>query len=249
MTHPPRRIVGVIPARYGSTRFPGKVLALWRGKTILEHVHGRSSAGGLDDLWIAVDDERVLECARAFGAKVKMTSPSHTSGTDRVGELARSLDPAPHGVINIQGDEPLVDPKAISLLADTLRSDPDVRMVTLAHEIHGDEQAARPSVVKVVTDLEGNALYFSRSPVPFLGEGPGRAPCLRHIGLYGFRREALEAFVAHPPTPLERAEKLEQLRALEMGWKVRVLAGPWSSPAVDTPEDLEALERLKPETQ
>jgi 3-deoxy-manno-octulosonate cytidylyltransferase (CMP-KDO synthetase) len=240
--------VGVIPARYGSTRFPGKVLARWKGRTILEHVYRRATASDLDDIWIAVDDDRVFAEAEAFGAKAKMTRPDHASGTDRVGELVRSLDPPPFGVVNIQGDEPLVDPSALSLLAGVLREE-SIPMVTLAHRLEDPGEASRPSVVKVVTDSAGYALYFSRSPIPYDRSGTGRTtPLLRHVGLYGFRREALEEFVRTPPTPLERAEGLEQLRALEMGWKIRVLVGTWPSLAVDTPEDLEALHRRTTET-
>lgn len=239
------RIVGVIPARYGSTRFPGKVLARWRGKTILEHVYRRAVAvPELDEVWIAVDDRRVHEEARSLGAKVRQTSPRHASGTDRVGELVDSLEPQPSAVLNIQADEPLVDPAALSLMARTLREQ-DVQMVTLAHPLTDREMAGRPSVVKVVADPNGRALYFSRSLIPYDQKGLGETvQILRHIGLYGYDREALRLFVGTPPSPLERAESLEQLRALEMGWTIRVLIGPWKTHSVDTPEDLLALDDL-----
>ncbi|MBD3335162.1 MAG: 3-deoxy-manno-octulosonate cytidylyltransferase [Candidatus Eisenbacteria bacterium] len=237
------RVIGVIPARYGSTRFPGKVLARWRGRTILEHVYRRAAAvPELDEVWIAVDDDRVYDAARSLGAKVRRTSPDHPSGTDRVGELAASLDPPPAGVVNIQGDEPLVDPRALSALAAALRSDP-AEIVTLAHPMEDRQEAERTSVVKVVVDPGGRALYFSRSLIPHDTAGwRGTTAVLRHVGLYGFRRDALARFTAAPPSRLEQAEGLEQLRALELGWTIRVLVGPWRSCAVDTPEDLARLD-------
>jgi 3-deoxy-manno-octulosonate cytidylyltransferase (CMP-KDO synthetase) len=240
-----QRVIGVIPARYASTRFPGKVLARWRGRTILEHVYRRAaSVPELDDIWIAVDDERVYAEARSFGAQVRRTDPKHASGTDRVGEVAASCRPVPGAVINIQGDEPLIDPACLSLLASTLREGAD-DMVTLAHPITAEAEWRNPSVVKVVLDGEGRALYFSRAPIPHDRAGwAGATPACRHVGIYGFRREALISFVQAPPSVLERAEGLEQLRALEMGWRIKVLVGPWRSHAVDTPEDLAALERF-----
>jgi 3-deoxy-manno-octulosonate cytidylyltransferase (CMP-KDO synthetase) len=246
----PGRIIGVIPARYGSTRFPGKVLARWRGKTLLEHVYRRATAvPELDEVWIAVDDARVEEEARSLGAKVRRTSPDHASGTDRVGELVDSLETQPSGVLNIQADEPLVDPEALSLMARTLR-DEDVHMVTLAHPLEDREEAMRPSVVKVVVGSGGKALYFSRSLIPYDREGTGATVhVLRHVGLYGYDREALRTFVETPPSPLERAESLEQLRALEMGWTIRVLIGPWKTHSVDTPEDLPALDHAVKEEE
>ncbi|MBU1700542.1 MAG: 3-deoxy-manno-octulosonate cytidylyltransferase [Candidatus Eisenbacteria bacterium] len=239
-----QRVIGVIPARFASTRFPGKVLARWKGRTILEHVYRRAaSVAELDDLWIAVDDDRVFDEACSIGAQVCRTSPAHASGTDRVGEVVEGCRPLPDAVLNIQADEPLVDPASLSLLASALRETP-VEMVTLAHPMKDVEEWRNPSVVKVVLDAEGNALYFSRAPIPYDRAGWNETVAVyRHVGLYGFRREALRSFVQAQPSPLERAEGLEQLRALEMGWKIRVLIGSWKSIAVDTPEDLAALDR------
>lgn len=241
-------VIGVIPARYGSSRFPGKVLARWRGRTLLEHVYRlAASVPDLDQLWIAADDERVFKEARSLGANVRMTSREHASGTDRVGEIVRSLDPPPFGVVNIQADEPVLAPDAISAVARALQED-DVEIATLAHPLEDRREAMRPDVVKVVVGARGRALYFSRSLIPHDRAGwNGTVAVLRHVGLYGFRREALFRFIRSSPSPLETAEGLEQLRALEAGWPIRVVVGPWRGFSVDTPDDLERLEqRVEP---
>jgi 3-deoxy-manno-octulosonate cytidylyltransferase (CMP-KDO synthetase) len=245
MGHPQGRgVVGIIPARYGSTRFPGKVLVRWRGRTLLEHVFRRvSRCVALDSVLVAVEDDRVEAEARRLGARVVRTSPEHPSGTDRIGEVVRALEAPPAGVVNIQADEPLLDPQAVDALARALMR-PGVEMVTLAHEETSEAALRSPDVVKVVRDLEGYALYFSRSAIPHRRGGGDQGTWLRHVGLYGYRTDVLLRLVASRPTPLERAEGLEQLRALELGIRILVLVGPWRSQAVDRPEDLQRLDEM-----
>jgi 3-deoxy-manno-octulosonate cytidylyltransferase (CMP-KDO synthetase) len=195
----------------------------------------------VDDIVIATDDERIVAAGEAFGARVVMTSPLHPSGTDRIAEAA-ALFPD-HGVlINVQGDEPLISPRLIDALAVTLREQPNVPMITAAAPIHEAELVADPNVVKVVLDEKGDALYFSRSPLPFFrNEVPELVP-LRHLGIYGFQRAFLLEFVGWPPAALERAESLEQLRALAHGARIRVVLTDDLSPGVDTLEQAQAIE-------
>ena len=236
------KAVGIIPARWNSTRFPGKPLHLVAGKPLLQRVWERCRrAKNLDSLIIATDDMRIARAAFDWGAEVSLTSARHRSGTDRVAEVARKAKEFAH-VINIQGDEPLVDPRLIDKLVERLRSNRKVEMVTAAHPFENPAEASSPHQVKVAIDLSGGALYFSRAAIPFLRQR-SRENYLRHQGIYGFRREALLQFVKWKPTALERAESLEQLRALENGVKVHVLISAKGSPGVDTPEDANALER------
>ena len=238
-----RAVPGVIPARYGASRFPGKPLARLWGRPLLQHVWERARrVEGLDQLIVATDDERIESAARAFGAVVERTSPACTSGTDRVAEVARRH---PEGaiVINLQGDEPELDASAVGGLIATMRADPSIRMATLAHAEDDPAILAAPDVVKVGVDGEGFALYFTRQD-PAAGSGPGRV--LRHVGVYGFARELLLEFASWPPGRLERSERLEQLRALERGVRIRVLPAAGTAAGVDTPEQLEALERRGP---
>jgi 3-deoxy-manno-octulosonate cytidylyltransferase (CMP-KDO synthetase) len=242
----PTRILGVIPARFASSRFPGKALASLAGKSILQHVFERASSSRyLTKVVIATDDERIADEARRFGAQVRMTRPDHRSGTDRVAEVA-SAESA-EVIVNIQGDEPLIDPAAIDAAALALLDDADAPMGTLKKRIEDSTEVANPNVVKVVTDHRGNALYFSRSPIPFLrgGDEPHyRTDYFKHIGLYVYRRDFLLAYSDLPVGPLERAEKLEQLRALENGYSIRVVETEYESLGVDTPEDLEKVSRM-----
>lgn len=237
----PSNIVGVIPARYASSRFPGKALAKIAGKTVLQHVFERASrAIYLRQVVIATDDERIRDEARSFGAKVTMTRSDHLSGTDRVAEAVSSLNA--EIVINIQGDEPLIDPSAIDALAVALVDDETAPMATLKKRIEDLGEFTNPNVVKVVTDRNQYAIYFSRSPIPY--DLSGEAVHYKHPGLYGYRREFLLAYSDLPVGPLERAERLEQLRAIENGHKIRVVETEYESVGVDTPQDLERVRRM-----
>jgi 3-deoxy-manno-octulosonate cytidylyltransferase (CMP-KDO synthetase) len=238
-------IIGILPARWGSTRFPGKPLHLIAGKPLIQLVWEQcSKCGRLDELVIATDDERILAAAEGFGAKAVMTSPEHPTGTDRLAEAVRSL---PHAeiIVNIQGDEPLIDPGLIDELAAAMAADPSLDMATAANPLDPTDPAVQdPNVVKVVTTLDGRALYFSRSPLPFFRNAVDGLPVLRHKGIYAYRRTFLERFVTWPPSPLEKAESLEQLRALENGASIKVLITTDTSPGVDTPEQADAVEKL-----
>jgi 3-deoxy-manno-octulosonate cytidylyltransferase (CMP-KDO synthetase) len=233
----------IIPARWGSTRFPGKPLHLIAGKPLIQHVWERCSAvRGVDRIIVATDDTRILEAAFAFGAEVALTSSKHPSGTDRLAEVAKNLPPG--GIIlNIQGDEPFLDPRLATQVLEALRSDPLAKMSTAACPL-APEELDNPNSVKVVIDQAGHALYFSRCPIPCDRDGDARPARLRHIGIYAYRRKFLLELVTYRQTPLEKSEKLEQLRALEHGAKIRVVLTKASSPGNDTPADAEAAERL-----
>jgi 3-deoxy-manno-octulosonate cytidylyltransferase (CMP-KDO synthetase) len=236
------KAVGVIPARWSSTRFQGKPLYLIAGKPLLRHVWERCRrAEKLATLIIATDDMRIAEAAFEWGAEVALTSPRHRSGTDRVAEVARHAK-AFAFVINIQGDEPLVDPRLIDRLVEKLRSNHKIDIVTAAHPFQNPADASSPHQVKVVLDAASGALYFSRAAIPF-PHSAVRIKYLRHQGIYGFRRDALLQFVKWKPSSLEKAESLEQLRALENGVTVHVLVTRHGSPGVDTPADAIALEQ------
>jgi 3-deoxy-manno-octulosonate cytidylyltransferase (CMP-KDO synthetase) len=247
------KAAAIIPARWGSTRFPGKPLHLIAGKALLRRVWERCKrARNLDSVIVATDDMRIAEAAFNWGAEVALTSTSHGSGTDRIAEVARNAKQFAF-IVNIQGDEPLIDPRLIDKIVEKLRADHATQIVTAAHPFEHADHAMSPHQVKVVVDLDGNALYFSRAPIPFARSGDGgvqpfeqakaRSSPLRHQGIYGFRRNALLQFVKWKSTPLERAESLEQLRALENGVKVHVLITAKGSPGIDTPADAEALEQ------
>src|ERR1035438_8815438 len=242
----PRKILGVIPARFASTRFPGKVLAQIGAKTMLQHVYERASlATYLSGVIIATDDDRVYAVARDFGARVRMTRSDHLSGTDRAAEVA-SAEPADAAeiVVNIQGDEPLISPAAIDAAILPLVHSPDLVMATLKKRIEDPREITDPNVVKVVTNRSGDAIYFSRSAIPFAREKSGGTPYFKHIGLYVYRRSFLLAYPALRVGPLEAAERLEQLRALEHGFRIRVVETEYESLGVDTPEDLERVSKL-----
>lgn len=244
----PHRILGVIPARYASSRFPGKVLASIAGKTMLQHVWERASqARYLTDVVIATDDQRVRAAAEGFRARVMTTRSDHASGTDRVAEAASASNAAL--IVNIQADEPMIDPAAIDAAVLGLLDQEDALMTTLKKRIESPGEITDPNVVKVVTDRAGDALYFSRSPIPHrrdphLCDGAGQLVHFKHIGLYAYRREFLLAYSDLPVGPLERAERLEQLRALENGFKIRVIETEYESLGVDTPEDWERVSAL-----
>src|SRR6266436_1628881 len=235
-----RKAVGIIPARWSSTRFPGKPLHLIVGKPLLCHVLERCQrAKNLDALIVATDDMRIAKAAFEWGAEIALTSPRHSSGTDRVAEVARRAKDF-ELVVNIQGDEPLIDPHLIDKVVEKLRSDSEIEIVTAAHPFSNPTEAESPHQNKVVLDQNNCALYFSRSVIPYSADR-SRLRYLRHQGIYGFRRDALLRFVKWKPTPLERAESLEQLRALENGVKIHVLVTRHGSPGVDTPADANSV--------
>jgi 3-deoxy-manno-octulosonate cytidylyltransferase (CMP-KDO synthetase) len=243
----PSKILGVIPARYASSRFPGKALALLDSRTMLEHVYERvSMARYLSAVVIATDDERIRDAARRFGARVQMTRADHLSGSDRVAEVASAF-PDAELVVNIQGDEPLIDPGAIDAALIPLVDDPQIPMGTLKKRIEDPREITDPNVVKVVTDHFGNAIYFSRSAIPYTRDAGDNLDCkphFKHTGLYVYRREFLMGYSDLPVGPLEKAEKLEQLRALENGFTIRVVETDYESMGVDTPADLERVQML-----
>jgi 3-deoxy-manno-octulosonate cytidylyltransferase (CMP-KDO synthetase) len=244
MPQPGKNVVAILPARWGSTRFPGKPLHVIAGKPLIQHVWERTKrAKSISEVIIATDDMRIAEAAFEFGAEVSITSPKHQSGTDRIAEVAKKLRGVSH-VLNVQGDEPLVDPALLNRLAKALLDDRDLGMVTAASPFAPDEDVTNPNAVKVVTDKEGNALYFSRSPIPYNRDQNTSVTYFRHQGLYGYSLKFLLQFVKWKQSTLEKVEQLEQLRALENGAKIRVLVTKSASIGVDTPADAEAVEHL-----
>lgn len=237
-------ILGIIPARWASTRFPGKPLHLIAGKPLVQHVWERcQQCQILDNVVIATDDLRISEACQQFGAEVTMTSAEHPTGTDRIAEAAALRTEATH-IINIQGDEPLIDPALIDQLGQTLLDDSGVSMATAANPITDDALMNDPNVVKVVMARNGDALYFSRSPLPFRRSESPVLQLYRHKGIYAYRRDFLEKFVTWEPSPLELAESLEQLRALENNARIKVLITNDESPGVDTLEQAKQIEAL-----
>jgi 3-deoxy-manno-octulosonate cytidylyltransferase (CMP-KDO synthetase) len=251
----------VIPARYGSTRFPGKPLASLQGKPMIRHVYeGAAKASRAEEVVVATDDERIAEAVKRFGGTAVMTSPACRSGTERAAEVGRTRKAGV--IINVQGDEPLVRAEMIDQLAEFLERHAAVPMASLMTPLRDPDQLASPNVVKVVTDRDGFALYFSRAPIPFEREpvwargretgGGGPTPHAppptplhwKHLGLYGYQRHFLLQFPSLEPTPLEQAEQLEQLRALEHGWRIKLLETAHDSIGVDTPDDLKRVEQL-----
>lgn len=237
------RVAAIIPARWASTRFPGKPLVMLRGKPLLRHVWERASrAKSVDRVIVATDDMRIAQAAFDFGAEVALTSSRHPTGTDRLAEVAAKLKSVPI-ILNVQGDEPDIAPSTIDKLARALRDDPALGMVTAANPITDEDDLRSPNVVKVVTDLAGRALYFSRSVIPHDRDGRGGIRHLRHQGIYGYRRKVLLDFVKWKPTRLEKSEKLEQLRALEHGVSIGVVVVKRGSVGVDVPADVAKAER------
>jgi 3-deoxy-manno-octulosonate cytidylyltransferase (CMP-KDO synthetase) len=238
-TSRPLHTVVVIPARYHSTRCPAKILADIGGRPMIEHVYRRAAAApGVDGVVVATDDGRIASAVEEFGGIVRMTRPTHQTGSDRVAEVAADLEC--DIVVNVQGDLPLIEPDMIAQAIAPLDQDPRVEMSTLRQRIKDGAERSSSHVVKVVVDRRGDALYFSRSPVPFLrGDGVS----YKHIGLYAYRRAFLLTLTSLPQTPLELAESLEQLRALEHGFRIRTVETAYESIEVDTPEDLERVRR------
>jgi 3-deoxy-manno-octulosonate cytidylyltransferase (CMP-KDO synthetase) len=241
-----KHTVAVIPARYASTRFPGKALAEIAGRPMIEHVYRRAAAARhVDDIIVATDDARIADAVERFGGDVRVTRSSHATGTDRVAEVARDLDC--DLVVNLQGDEPLIDPAAIDEAIEPFRTDATLNMTSICRRFQDSDDVLDPGIVKVVRSRAGFALYFSRSPIPFFRGAAADhrdAGAYKHIGLYVQRREFLLHIAALEPTPLERAESLEQLRVLEHGFSIRMVETSHDSIGVDTPEDLERVRRL-----
>ena len=248
-------IIAVIPARYASTRFPGKALAMIGDKPMIRHVYERTARADLvKSVIVATDDERIRQEVTSFGGIVQMTRNDHETGTDRLAEVAGGLEA--DIIVNVQGDEPLIEPEMIDQAIRPFLDDPAIKMGTLKSRIRCLHDFLSPNIVKVVTDRQENALYFSRSPLPFFRDKwkdlkdesfvSGKLLCPKHVGLYVYRKEFLLEFAAMQPTFLELSEKLEQLRALENGIAIRVVETGFESICVDTPEDLaKAIERYK----
>jgi 3-deoxy-manno-octulosonate cytidylyltransferase (CMP-KDO synthetase) len=253
-------VVGIIPARYDSTRLPGKVLLDLAGKPMIQRVYERCrQAELLDEVLVATDDERVRDAVEAFGGRAEMTSCEHCSGTDRLAEVAERMGSLGPGdvIVNIQGDEPMIEPEAIDAAVRPFFNDADLQMGTIATPIDELEEHLDPAAVKVVIDADGWALYFSRAPIPYFrlaaGEqqpdGPRRHPAsgmspLKHVGLYVYRREMLLWYAGLPVSPLEQTEGLEQLRVLEAGRRIQVVIVDYSPIGVDTPEDLQRVREM-----
>jgi len=238
----------LIPARYASSRFPGKLLARLAGRPVLQHVHANALASGARRVFVATDDRRIRDAAVGFGAEVVMTDRDHRSGTDRIAEVVAAPGwPADRLVVNVQGDAPLLPPADIAQVARLLARHPEAAMATLCVALSDPAGYADPNVVKLVMDQGGRALYFSRSPIPAIGHGasPGDLRAWRHLGIYAYRAAALLELTQAAPCYLEELERLEQLRALWLGMEIRVgIAEEPPGPDVDTPEDLAAAERV-----
>ncbi len=236
-------VIAIIPARMGSTRFPGKPLACICGKPMIQHVYEKAVACKLiERVVVATDNPAVQQAVQAFGGEVFMTSRDHQTGTDRVAEVARILDAAI--IVNIQGDEPLLPPDAIEMAIRPLIDDASLVMSTLKTALKPEDDPRDPNIVKVATDARGHALYFSRSPIPFRRNDTPAAQLYRHIGLYVFRRSFLFEFTTLPQTPLEQAESLEQLRALEHGHSIFVAETLYYPLGVDVPSDIDRVEAI-----
>jgi 3-deoxy-manno-octulosonate cytidylyltransferase (CMP-KDO synthetase) len=238
------RVVAIIPARYESTRLPGKPLADIHGQPMIQRVYERATrADGVDRVLVATDDARIRAAVEHFGGEVVMTSSAHSTGTDRIAEVAATLDA--EVIVNVQGDLPLLDPAVVAAAVAPLRADTGLPMATIKTALRSDEELRNPNVVKVVTDRDGFALYFSRSPLPYWRDGVrGAVLAHKHIGLYAYRRDFLLTFARLAPTPLEQAEQLEQLRALEWGFRIKVVEVATASVEVDTAQDLERAREL-----
>ena len=237
------KVLCVIPARYASTRLPGKPLSMIAGKPMIQHVYERACQAQLpNEVVVATDNELVEKAVLDFGGKAVMTSPDHPSGTDRLAEVAL-MYPDVDVIVNVQGDEPMIPPEVIDRLAEAFNGDADLNMATMKVVMDKDDYE-NPAVVKVVTDQQGYALYFSRSLMPYPRNKPEGFKVFKHVGIYAYRRNFLLKYAALAPTPLEKAESLEQLRALENGYKIKVLESDFQGIGVDTPEDLAAVNAL-----
>lgn len=242
------KFIGVIPARYASTRFPGKPLAMLGGKSVIQRVYEKVSSC-LDDAYVATDDERIFNHVTSWGGKAVMTSTEHKSGTDRIQEAVEKIGGDFDVIINIQGDEPFIDPSQIKTICQCF-DDEDTRIATLGIPFSKDMPAiSNPNSPKIVVDLRGFAMYFSRSVIPFIRgkeqtEWPDSYPFLKHIGIYAYRKEILREVTSLPQSPLELSESLEQLRWLENGYKIKVGKTYIETIGIDTPEDLKKAEEL-----
>jgi 3-deoxy-manno-octulosonate cytidylyltransferase (CMP-KDO synthetase) len=239
------KVVVVIPARYGSTRLPGKPLVSIAGKPMIQRVFERAKlAQCVNQVIVATDDERIVKAVEAFGGEARMTRSDHRTGTERVAEVAAHVEG--DVFVNVQGDEPLLDPAAVDAVVASLLEDPPASIATVATPIKTPADIMDPNVVKTVLDFEGNAIYFSRAPIPWVRDTGSKvlARHLKHLGLYVFDREALLEYPTLPPGELERIEQLEQLRWLENGWKIRVAEVEHDAVSVDVPEDVARVEKL-----
>lgn len=240
-----KRFVGIIPARYASTRFPGKPLAILGGKTVIERVYTQV-ADTLDDAYVATDDTRIFDTVTGFGGKAVMTRTDHKSGTDRIEEAVEKIGGQWDVVVNVQGDEPFIQRSQIDTLCRCF-DDEDTQIATLGKPFDSMEAVDNPNSPKIVTDLRGYALYFSRSVIPYVRGAEhdawmGHYPYLKHLGIYAYRREVLEAVTQLPQSPLELAESLEQLRWLQHGYKIKVGTTDVETIGIDTPDDLARAE-------
>jgi len=240
------KTVAIIPSRYGSTRLEGKPLAVIAGKPMIQHVYEAASrAKKIDRVVVATDDSRIFDAVVLFGGKALMTSDTHRSGTDRVAEAAEKINLAMDDiVINVQGDQPLVVPHSLDQVAVPLAEDPELGISTLAFCITDPQEYTNPKDCKVVMDQQGNALYFSRAPIPMKRDADQSMDCFKHLGVYAYTRRFLEIFRKLPTGRLESIEKLEQLRALEYGHRIRVVITEYDSPEVDLPSDIPRIEKL-----
>jgi 3-deoxy-manno-octulosonate cytidylyltransferase (CMP-KDO synthetase) len=236
-------VVGIIPARYASSRLPGKVLVDIAGKPMIQHVYERTcAAAGINRVLVATDDERIAEVVRRFGGEARLTRADHPTGTDRLAEVAAELDC--ELVVNVQGDEPLIAAASIEIALEPMRARPELVMSTLREKLHDREAIADPNNVKVVVDRDDFALYFSRHPIPYRRDHDTQAIWWRHYGLYVYRRKFLLEYAKWPATPLQLAESLEQLRVLEHGYRILAPETPHPAFGVDTPEDLAKVRQL-----
>ena len=244
---PVMKFMAIIPARYASTRFPGKPLAILGGKTVIQRVYEQVSTV-LDEVYVATDDERIFQAVKAFGGQAVMTRTDHKSGTDRIEEAADKIGSAADVIINVQGDEPFIQPSQIATLMQLFET-PETQIGTLGKPFESLEAVDNPNSPKIVTDNRGFALYFSRSVIPYVRgvdhqDWFGQYPFLKHLGIYAYRREVLREVTALPQSSLEKAESLEQLRWLQNGYRIRVGLTDVETVGIDTPEDLERAEEF-----
>ena len=240
------RVIAFIPSRYDSSRFPGKPMAPIAGMPMIGHVFRRAmSCPEVSEVYVVTDDERIFQCVEELGGKVIMTEKRHRTGTDRIAEASQKMDLNEDDlIVNVQGDQPLFHPSAISDLIAPMKEDPMIPMSTLKYRIRDETEIDNPNHVKVVTDSEGFALYFSRSPIPFFRDPKSSVVYYKHLGFYAYRNDFLLKFAALPISELESSEKLEQLRALECGFKIKVVETAFDSVEVDTPEDIIKAETI-----
>jgi 3-deoxy-manno-octulosonate cytidylyltransferase (CMP-KDO synthetase) len=241
------KFIAIIPARYASTRFPGKPLAVLGGKTVIQRVYEQVKSV-LDEVYVATDDDRIFQCVEAFGGRAVMTRTDHKSGTDRIQEAVEKTGTSADVIINVQGDEPFIQPSQVETLMH-LFDDPDTQIGTLGKPFESLEAVENPNSPKIVTDNRGFALYFSRSVIPYIrGVEPadwfGQYPFLKHLGIYAYRREVLAEVTRLPQSSLEKAESLEQLRWLQNGYRIRVGLTDVETVGIDTPEDLQRAEQF-----